>query len=461
MKAMAEFIAVEIGVRCKHTLSLNLVITLIISGTTLKAVSQIPNLTILPDRFNEAKIVCHPKGKFLAALFFKEFESEQGRVRYGARLEVWELDKTMYPYRLLFQESEQPGEVVYIGHLIWVGDNLLYTVLTHFQSFKEFIEYANRQVTKDPFKSARIGYYKQHYELRLWFPGTNRAKIVRKGVLGIGGKGRKYFLLSLPIKDQFVLLDPEDEWNKVISGMLRNFEETRHRYLWERIIQICKIERQKVKVIKILHIKGINADPEVIGFSSNGRLLVLRAYFNPQMIKSPSFFSGPLYLLIDLMNGSVSMWKFGNKIDKEIGINFGLLSTNEIIVLHGLGEALNIKYVDWKGNILKEYTITEEQFKKMIGYDTYEQLKNLYGIAAPLYETWTPDGKKLIMQNGGYVWSLDINSLTMKQITKGIWIEKVLQWIGNRYLVIQWYPYIFPEDISHKPSFSLGILKID
>jgi hypothetical protein len=117
--------------------------------------------------------------------------------------------------------------------------------------------------------------------------------------------------------------------------------------------------------------------------------------------------------------------------------------------------------VDWKGNILKEYTITEEQFKKMIGYDTYEQLKNLYGIAAPLYEAWTPDGKKLIMQNGGYVWSLDINSLTMKQITKGIWIEKVLQWIGNRYLVIQWCPYIFPEDISHKPSFSLGILKID
>jgi ABC-type enterochelin transport system permease subunit len=70
MKAMAEFIAVEIGVRCKHILSLNLVITLIISGTTVKAASQIPNLTILPDRFNEAKIVCHSKGKFLAALFF-------------------------------------------------------------------------------------------------------------------------------------------------------------------------------------------------------------------------------------------------------------------------------------------------------------------------------------------------------------------------------------------------------
>jgi len=440
-------------------LFLNFVITLIISGTTVKSASQIPNLTILPDRFNEAKIVCHPKGKFLASLFFKEFESEKGKVRYGASLEVWEFDKTMSPRRLLFQESEQPGGVVYIGHLIWVGDNLLYTVLTGFQSFKEFTEYANRQVAKDPFKSARIGYYKQHYELRLWFPGTNRAKIVRKGVLGIGGRGRKYFLLSSPIKDQFVLLDPEDEWNKVISGMPQNFEETRHRYLWERIIQICKIERKRVKILKTLHIKGIEADPEVIGFNSDGRFLVVRAYFNPKMIKSPNFFGSPPYLMIDLMRGSVSVWEFGNKISEKIGISFGLLSTNKIIILYGLRETLNIKYTDWKGNILKEYTINDKQFKKMLGFDTYERLKKLYGVVAPLYEAWTSDGKKLIMHDGGYVWSLDINSLTMKKITKGIWIEKALQWINDRYLLIQWYSY--PRDISHKLSFSLGFLKID
>ena len=116
----------------------------------------------------------------------------------------------------------------------------------------------------------------------------------------------------MPIEGQFLLLDPGDEWDKVISGMPR--EEIRHRYWWERIIQICKIERREVKVIKTLHVRGVDIDHEVIGFTSNGRLLVLRAYFNPQMIKSPSFFGGPPYLLVDLTNGSVSVWEFGNKI---------------------------------------------------------------------------------------------------------------------------------------------------
>jgi hypothetical protein len=446
-----------------------IILTLIIWGTTVKDTLHVPNFTILPARFNKAKIVYHPKGKFLAALFLKEltlriedeYEGEKVKVGYGARLEVWELDKNMYPYRLLFRESEQPwGVAAIIPHLIWVGDNLLYTVvthfpsLTHFQSLKEVAEYAC-QGTKDPFEV-----YKKHYELRLWFPGANRAKVVRKGICGISSRGKEK-IFPMPIEGQFLLLDPGDEWDKVISGMPR--EEIRHRYWWERIIQICKIERREVKVIKTLHVRGVDIDHEVIGFTSNGRLLVLRAYFNPQMIKSPSFFGGPPYLLVDLTSGSVSVWEFGNKISEEIGIKFGLLSTNEIIVLKGIGEMegvnLNIKYIDLEGNILKEYTITKEQFKKMIGetigYDTYERLKKLRGIVAPLYEAWTPDGRKLVMHDCGYVWSLDIDSLTMKLITKGVWIEKALQWIDNRYLVIQWCPY------PHKVTLSWGILKID
>ena len=151
--------------------------------------------------------------------------------------------------------------------------------------------------------------------------------------------------------------------------------------------------------------------------------------------------------------------KFGNKISEEYGIELGLLSTNEIIVLKGIGEALNIKYVDLEGNILKEYTITDEQVKKMIGYDASERLKKLTGVVAPFYEAWTSDGRKLVMHDcgfvGGYVWSLDIDSLTMKLITKGVWIEKALQWIDNRYLVIQWCPY------PHEVTLSWGILKID
>jgi hypothetical protein len=120
MKVMAEYIGREIGVRWKHILSLNLMIilTLIISGKTVKDTSQIPNFTILPARFNKAKIVYHPKGKFLAALFLKELtlriedecegDEYEVKVGYGARLEVWELDKNMYPCRLLFRKSEQP-----------------------------------------------------------------------------------------------------------------------------------------------------------------------------------------------------------------------------------------------------------------------------------------------------------------------------------------------------------------
>jgi hypothetical protein len=436
-------------------------LTLIISGTTVKDTLHVPNFTILPARFNKAKIVYHPKGKFLAALFLKEltlrtedeYEGEKVKVGYGARLEVWELDKNMYPCRLLFRESEQPwGVAAIIPHLIWVGDNLLYTVLTHFpslthfQSFKEVVEYARRVIKglKDP------------YELRLWFPGANRAKVVRKGICGINIEGKEKFF-PMPIEGQFLLLDPEDEWDKVVSGMPR--EEIGHRYCWERIIQICKIEGQEVKVIKTLHVKGVDIDYEVIGFTSNGRLLVLRAYFNPQMIKSLCFFGGPPYLLVDLTSGSVSVWEFGNKISEE-RIEFGLLSTNEIIVLNNDieemgGLNLNIKYIDLEGNILKEYTITGEQFKKMIGYDASERLKKLTGVVAPLYEAWTPDGRKLVMHDCGYVWSLDINSLTMKLITKGVWIEKAHQWIDNRYLVIQWCPYL------HKVTLSWGILKID
>jgi hypothetical protein len=225
----------------------------------------------------------------------------------------------------------------------------------------------------------------------LWFPGANRAKVVRKGICGISIKGKEK-IFPMPIEGQFLLLDPGDEWDKVISGMPH--EEIRHRYWWERIIQICKIERREVKVIKTLHVRGVDIDHEVIGFTSNGRLLVLRAYFNPQMIKSPSFFGGPPYLLVDLTSGSVSVWEFGNKISEEYGIEFGLLSTNEIMVLKGIEEGLNIKYVDLEGNILKEYTITDEQFKKMIGYDASERLKKLTGVVVPFYEAWTSDGRK-------------------------------------------------------------------
>jgi len=65
------------------------------------------------------------------------------------------------------------------------------------------------------------------------------------------------------------------------------------------------------------------------------------------------------------------------------------------------------------------------------------------------------------MHQGGYVWSLDIDSLTMKRVTKGIWIEKALQWINDKYLLIQWCPYTFLTDTSRELSFSFGFLKID
>lgn len=461
MIAMAGFIAEEIAVRCRHTLSLNCLrigIILIISGITLQAGTQVSNITVLPERFVGAKIACHQGGKFLAALFFKEFESEGGKVKYGASLEVWELDKTMRPHRLLFQESEQSG-VIYVGHLLWVGDNLLYTVLTGFPSFKEFVEYANRQVKEDPMRSARIGYYKQHYQLRLWHPGADSGKIVRIGVLGIG-RDRKYFLLSSPLKDQFVLLDPEDEWDNVISKMPRSFEETRHRYVWERIIQVCKITEGKgVEVIRTLHIPGVKADPEVIGFSSEGRFLMVKAYFNPHLIKSPSFFGGPPYLLIDLMNGSVMKWKLSEEMSK-FNIEFGLLSGGKLIVLKGSSGILNIKYMDLEGKLLKEYNLGEKLYEKMIGSTVAKHLKKHFGVLLPHYEAWTQDGNGLILQMGGYVWYLDIPSLTMRQIAEGVWIEKVLQWVGDKYLLIQWRPYSLSDKISQKTPVSLCFLRV-
>ena len=343
--------SVAIGVWFRHMLYLKLKFALCI------AVLLAVNLTMpesgiipLPDSLSEALIIPDGKGRFIAALHFKKETFKDEPIVYGASLEVWEFDKSMRIRRLLFKEQVSSGRVVYIGAPIWVGENLLYTVLVGFKSFKGFLQKAIEARRKDFRKGYPLGYDRERFQLKLWRHGWQKSRVVRKGVLGMGRR------LLIPIdEEKFLIVDPEDTWLKVVMREGITKRELERKVWWHRVFEICAVTQSgEVRSLRKVDIFGLQRKMRIVGVAVEKDVLLAYSYYAPKGEKF--IFGPPSWVWVDLKNKKVTVAPFTGK--EYLPSRVRLLPNGVTIAWQpDIGFRLRLRYYDTEGNLIHERRI--------------------------------------------------------------------------------------------------------
>ncbi|HIE53661.1 MAG TPA: hypothetical protein EYP90_00505, partial [Chromatiaceae bacterium] len=356
----------------------------------------------LPKRFADAKILCSESGNYVAALFYDKCERKCDSIRYGARIEVWQLDESMRVKKMVFVDDKHTNGAVAIFHVIWVGENLIYAALCGFESFEAYLAL----IWDEGMKFWKL---LEHYELRLWKDGLKCPRVVKKGVLGLI---HSHLLLALPKRDEFLLFDPECEWAKVAMQIGRdNGKAFSHKYAWERIIQIYKVGLEgQVEVVRTIRVVGVLRNMKILGASPSGDALLVKTY--RKQGDRDSYFGEPPWLVIDLRDGTVTPMQL--KVRNESF--FGMLPDGRLISEESDFQRVRVKYMclKRKGKIYHAEVVME----RVISYKEIERLLN-FQVKRPLPLTWTPSGDALVLARGGKMWLLEMKPLRIRQLVEG------------------------------------------
>ncbi|MCS7277890.1 MAG: hypothetical protein NZ531_03475, partial [Aquificaceae bacterium] len=122
---------------------------------------------------------------------------------------------------------------------------------------------------------------------------------------------------------------------------------------------------------------------------------------------------------------------------------------NHLRVIHSDMELFNIKYFNLKGELVDQNVIPTIRIVRLLGQS------NVF------FESLSPDEKYLIVQ-GRKVWSVKIDEWKADLLAEDVWIDHVVQWLDNGYVLVIWHKPTFTKlgEISPKPKKYWGFLKV-
>lgn len=388
-------------------------------------------------------IKCNESRTMLALLRSKRFTTGE---EYSACLEVWSLKSNMQLDKLLFKEGEQEGIVFIHPDLMWLGDDLLYTVLLGKESLEQVLNRWQKLSNENPLLGdPRFGADNiEQFELRLWNNRLKRSRTLMKGICGID---RDRVFLPLHREKSFVLIDPENEWS-IVRSLYTDPKIVIDLYDKQRIVQICELNGEQLQILKTLTIDTVDPSDYIVGITPNDNKLIFLCKHFP--------------IPLDLQILRLKLWRF-RVASLDIGAIYGFdiqlpvhgtceakLFNNYLRIIHSDTELFNVKYFDLKGELADQNVIPTIKITRLVGE------------SGALPESLSPDGKYLIVQGGRKVWSIRVSDWRVNLLAKGIWIDRIVQWLDKGYILVIWHKPTFTKlgTISPEPPKYWGFLKI-
>ncbi|MCS7278372.1 MAG: hypothetical protein NZ531_05970, partial [Aquificaceae bacterium] len=335
----------------KHTLLVVILLLALLDLLTQYNAQNDNRFFPLKESFPSVMVVkCNRAGTKLALLRTKKFTTGE---EYTSSLEIWSLKGDMQFDKLLFKEGEKEGVIFIHPDLMWLDDDLVYAVLVGKEPFEQALNRWQKLGKQDPLLGdTRFGADDiEQFQLRLWDSHLRQSKIIKKGVCGIS---RDRNFLPLWRKKSFILIDPENEWS-IFRLLYTDPKTIKDLYDKQRILEICELEGEWLKILKNLKIEGIHPTDHIVGITSDDKNLVFLCTHIP--------------IPLNLQMLRLKLWRFRVlNLDEKSIYSFDLelpthgecevkLIGNHLRVIHSDMELFNIKYFNLKGELVDQNVI--------------------------------------------------------------------------------------------------------